>query len=103
MPALSLLGLLSYVEPILEMPPTQALANIPVAEGIRLALCGRKSAFSPWLALVQAMERADWNEAERVGRSAGLCMAELSRCYRESFVEADTLFRALSTPAPAPV
>jgi len=103
MPALSLLGLLSYVEPILEMPPTQALANIPVAEGIRLALCGRKSAFSPWLALVQAMERADWNEAERVGGSAGLCMAELSRCYRESFVEADTLFRALSTPAPAPV
>jgi len=103
MPALSLLGLLSYVEPILEMPPTQALANIPVAEGIRLALCGRKSAFSPWLALVLAMERADWNEAERVGDSAGLCMAELSRCYRESFVEADTLFRALSAPAPAPV
>jgi len=100
MPVLSLLGLLSYVEPILEMPPAQALANIPVADGIRLALCGRKSPYSPWLALVHAMERADWDEAERVGASAGLCMAELSRCYRESFVEADTLFRALSSPAP---
>jgi len=103
MSALSLLGLLSYIEAILEMPPTQALSNIPVADGIRLALCGRKSPYSPWLALVHAMERADWDEAERVGSSAGLCMAELSRCYRESFVEADTLFRALSSPAPAVV
>jgi EAL and modified HD-GYP domain-containing signal transduction protein len=102
-PQLSLLGLLSYVEPILEMSPAQALADVPVDDGIRLALCGRKRPFSPWLALVQAMERAHWDEAARLGQSAKLGMADLSRCYRESFVEADTLFRALSAPAPAPV
>jgi len=99
---LSLLGLLSYVEGILEIPPAQALEQVPVDEAIRSALCGRTSSYSPWLALVRAMERADWDEAVRLGAGAGLCLADLSRCYRESFVEADTLFRALSTPEPSP-
>jgi len=97
-PALSLLGLLSYMEPILEMPMDQVLANVPVADDIRLALCGKKSRLSAWLALVQAMEWADWDRAERLGKSAGLTMADLGRCYRESFAQADTLFRVLGAP-----
>ncbi|MDR3641918.1 MAG: HDOD domain-containing protein [Humidesulfovibrio sp.] len=100
-PGLSLLGLLSYLEAILEMPPVQALADVPLADDIRLALCGRRSPFSPWLALVRAMEKAEWDAATRLGQSIKLCMADLSRCYRESFVEADSLFRAMSSPVPA--
>ncbi|OIO00640.1 MAG: hypothetical protein AUJ49_09480 [Desulfovibrionaceae bacterium CG1_02_65_16] len=100
-PPLALLGLFSYLEAILEMPPAQALEQVPVDDGIRLALCGRKSPYSPWLALVRAMERADWDEAVRLAAGIGLCLTDLSRCYRESFVEADALFRALSAPEPA--
>ncbi len=100
-PALSLLGLFSYLEGILEMPASQALERVSLDDALRLALCGHKSPFSPWLALVRAMERADWGEAERLARGVGLELPELARCYRESFVEADTLFRALSAPEPA--
>lgn len=102
MPRLSLLGLLSYIEPILEMPPAQALANVPVEDEIRLALCGKKSALSPWLALVQAMENGDWAYAGQLSNSVGLCTSDLSRCYLDSLAEADTLFRMLPAPQAAP-
>ena len=101
-PALSLLGLLSNLEPILEMPPEQALAGVPVSDDIRLALCGRKSPLSPWLSLVRAMENADWEQAERLGKSAGLGMSDLAQCQHSSFTEADTLFRSLPEPESAP-
>jgi c-di-GMP phosphodiesterase len=101
-PALSLLGLLSYLEPILEIPMDHALANVPVEDDLRLALCGKRSPLSPWLALVQAMERCDWSHAERLGKSARLGMADLARCYHESFAQADTLFRVLDAPPVPP-
>jgi EAL and modified HD-GYP domain-containing signal transduction protein len=101
-PTLSLLGLLSYIEAILEMPPAQALASVPVADVILHALCGKKSPLSPWLALVQAMENAEWDHAEQIGKSAKLSMAELARCYRESFAVADALFRYLPASQAAP-
>lgn len=97
-PSLSLLGLLSFIEPILEMPPEQALQNIPVSEAIRSALCGQKSPLSSWLALANAMENAQWELATRLGASAKLTLSDLSRCYLESLTEADTLFRLLPAP-----
>lgn len=102
-PSLSLLGLFSLLEGILEMPASQALERVPLDEPLRLALCGRTSPYSPWLALVRAMERADWAEAVRLAAGTKLGLADLGRCYRESFVEADTLFRALAQPEPAEV
>lgn len=97
-PRLSLLGLLSYLEPIFEMPPAQVLSNIPVEDVIRRALCGEKSSLSSWLSLAQAMENADWVHAARLAKSAGLSLSDLSRCQLESFAEADTLFRLLPSP-----
>jgi EAL and modified HD-GYP domain-containing signal transduction protein len=101
-PTLSLLGLLSYIEAILEMPPAQALANVPVADDILHALCGQKSPLTPWLVLVQAMENADWENAEQIGKSAKLSMDDLARCYRDSFAVADALFRCLPASQSAP-
>lgn len=99
-PTLSLLGLLSHLEAILEMPPAQALEDVPVADAIRLALCGEHSPLAPWLALVRAMEIGDLELAKRLGASAGLCLADLARCYHESFAEADLLFRKLPPATP---
>lgn len=98
MPRLSLLGLLSYIEAILEMPPTQALADVPVESEIRLALCGQQSGLSPWLTMVRAMETADWGMAAQLAAGIGLTLADLSRCYLDSLTEADTLFRLLPAP-----
>ncbi|SNR59913.1 EAL and modified HD-GYP domain-containing signal transduction protein [Humidesulfovibrio mexicanus] len=97
-PSLALLGLLSFIEPILEMPPEQALVNIPVSEAIRMALCGQKSPLSPWLGLAYAMENAQWELAARVGASVKLALSDLSKCYLESLTEADALFRLLPAP-----
>lgn len=97
-PSLSLLGLLSHLEAILEMPVAQALADVPVSDAIRLALTGGQSALSPWLALVQAMEQTDIARVQRLGTSANLTLADLARCYHESFAEADQIFRRLPAP-----
>ncbi|MDP2848954.1 MAG: HDOD domain-containing protein [Humidesulfovibrio sp.] len=102
MPKLSLLGLLSYIEAIFEMPPAQALAGVPLEDDIRQALCGKQSSLSPWLSLVQAMENSDWAQAARLSNSVGLCLTDLSRCYIDSLAEADTLFRVLPAPEAAP-
>jgi EAL and modified HD-GYP domain-containing signal transduction protein len=99
-PSLSLLGLLSHLEPILEMPPAQALAEVPVADAIKVALLGGDTPFRAWLDLARAMEQANWELAERIGKSAGLRMADLARCYHESFSETDTLFRNLPPATP---
>lgn len=101
-PRLSLLGLLSYLEPIFEMPPAQVLSNVPVDDSIRLALCGMQSPLAPWLALSQAMENADWAQATRLAKNAGLNLTDLSRCHLESLAEADTLFRLLPAPVAVP-
>lgn len=101
-PRLSLLGLLSFIEPILEMPPEQALGQIPVDDTIRLALCGQKSPLSPWLSLARAMENAQWEFAARLGATVKLALADLFRCYLESLTEADTLFRLLPPPSAKP-
>jgi len=101
-PKLSLLGLLSYLEPIFEMPPAQVLADVPVEDSVRLALCGQKSPLSPWLILARAVENAEWDTASRLAKSAGLCLTDLARCQFESLAEADTLFRLLPAPQAAP-
>jgi EAL and modified HD-GYP domain-containing signal transduction protein len=100
-PRLSLLGLLSYLEPIFEMPPHQVLSNVPIEDSIRLALCGEKSSLSSWLSLALTMENAEWDHAARLAKSAGLALADLSRCQLEAFAEADTLFRLLPAPTAA--
>jgi EAL and modified HD-GYP domain-containing signal transduction protein len=94
-PTLSLLGLLSYLEAILEVPMSQALANLHVTDAVQQALCGQKSSLSSWLALAQAMESRNWEQAYHLIKSTKLCMADLARCYHESFAEVDTLFRDL--------
>lgn len=98
---LSLVGLLSYLEAILEVPMAQALEQVQVADPVQRVLCGQKSPLSPWLALAQAMDRGDWQQAERLAKSANLCMTDLAHCYHESFAEADTLFRDLPRPQTA--
>jgi len=97
-PRLSLLGLLSFIEPIMEMPPAQALAGVPLEESLRQALCEQKGSLAPWLALAQAMENADWRYAGNLAQSVGLRLADLARCHLESHAEADTLFRLLPSP-----
>jgi len=77
-------------------------SNVPVDDSIRLALCGMKSPLTPWLALAQAMENADWEKAGRIAKSAGLSLVDLSRCHLESLAEADTLFRLLPAPVTTP-
>jgi len=93
--ALSLLGLLSQLEALLEMPPAQALAGVPVADPIKIALLGGESPYRAWLELVRSMENSRWDQAALIGKSAGLSMNDLARCYHESFTETDTMFRNL--------
>jgi len=94
-PSRSLLGLFSLLESILEQPMERILADVPVAEPIKAALLGQTTPFTPWLKLMEAMELAQRERIEALGKSIGLSLGDLSRCYREAFWITDALFRSL--------
>ncbi|HXY24586.1 MAG TPA: HDOD domain-containing protein [Candidatus Acidoferrum sp.] len=57
---LFLLGLLSVTDALLDRPIEQVLANVPVAEEVRIALCGGANRFRNVYETLLAYERADW-------------------------------------------
>lgn len=57
---LFLMGLLSVTDALLDRPIEQVLANVPVAEEVRTALCGGPNRFRDVYETMLAYERADW-------------------------------------------
>lgn len=66
-----LLGLFSLLDRLLRQPMADILAALPMDETLAAALLGRFPPAKPWLALVEACEEADWDQASAaLGRMA---------------------------------
>lgn len=81
-----LLGLFSLLEPLLRLPMTDIVAELPLPEEMRAALSGTPGQEYDWLLLTQALETGDWEEAERLAEQLRLT----SKAMREAFGEAMT-------------
>ncbi|HEY3971381.1 MAG TPA: HDOD domain-containing protein [Candidatus Sulfotelmatobacter sp.] len=78
---LFLLGLLSLIDAMLEMPMAEVLDRIPVDQPTKSVLLGQPSVLRPVFQLMLAHESGDWEAAEELSRSVKLDSEEIAGYY----------------------
>jgi c-di-GMP-related signal transduction protein len=78
---LFLMGLLSMIDAIMEIPMTQVLENIPVDHDTNAVLLGEEGTLRPLYDLMIARESGDWDGMTNHARRLGLTDKEVSLAY----------------------
>ena len=78
---LFLMGLLSMIDAILEIPMTTVLENIPLDHETKAILLGGDSKLRPLYQLMLARESGDWTGAADYARQLGLSESEVAEAY----------------------
>ena len=78
---LFLLGLLSLVDAMLEMPMVEVLARVPLDRETKAVLLGQPSVLGPVYQLMLAHESGDWATAAQLGTSLWLDSEEVAGYY----------------------
>jgi c-di-GMP-related signal transduction protein len=81
---LFLLGLLSAMDAILDMPMSDVLREISIGEDIRNALLGKSNGLRKILDLVMNYERGNWDEISREARGLGFADEVIIQRYLDS-------------------
>jgi len=76
-----IVGLLSLLDVLLEMPMDAILAKLELSQDVDDALLDRKGPLAPPLKLVEAYERADWDAAQSLAADAGIAADALPDLY----------------------
>jgi EAL and modified HD-GYP domain-containing signal transduction protein len=90
---LYLLGMLSLIDVILELPMSQILRTLPLDHEMKAALLGRESALTTALDLVRCHESGNWEKYKEVEQKYGLSEIVATSIYLESVHWADTINR----------
>jgi c-di-GMP-related signal transduction protein len=78
---LFLMGLLSMMDAILEIPMCRVLDNIPIDQETKSALLGGASPLRPLYQLMLAQESGEWKTASALTAQLHLSEAEVAECY----------------------
>ena len=78
---LFLLGLLSLIDVMLEMPMSDVLERIPLDAATKTALLGQPSALRPVFQLMLAHESGEWQAAARLSESLHLHPEQIAEYY----------------------
>lgn len=78
---LFLLGLLSLMDAILEMPMSRVLENVPVDQQTKSALLGDSGPLTPLYQLMLAQESGEWQSAGQLARQLRLKESEVAEAY----------------------
>lgn len=87
-----LLGLLSLLDVLLDLPMNVAIADIPIDENISRALCHEKSPYRKWLGLVESLEESDWERFRIIATKVALDTDAVNEDYFDSVMWANTFF-----------
>lgn len=79
-----LLGLLSSLPALLDLPMDAILDRLPVLPEVKDALLGKENRCKRVYDLVIAYEAADWDTCLKLGTVLGLSEQQLSQCYMEA-------------------
>jgi len=78
---LFLMGLLSLMDAILELPMSQVLDNIPIDQETKAVLLGGSSRLRPFYQLMLAQESGEWKTASELTAQLHLNEADVAECY----------------------
>jgi len=78
---LFLMGLLSLMDTILEIPMADVLSSIPIDQETKSVLLGRPSALRPVYQLMLARESGDWQNSGEEARQLRLSDSEVAEAY----------------------
>ena len=78
---LFLLGLLSLMDSILEIPMTEVLESVPIDQETKAVLLGGGSRLRPLYQLMLAQESGDWQGSGELAKSLDLRESEVAEIY----------------------
>jgi c-di-GMP-related signal transduction protein len=91
-----LLGMLSMLPAMLQVPMEIVAPGLPLRAEIREALMGAKNADRGPLSWIEAQERGDWDACDAICEAHSLNCEDLFRCYAEAVPWAETAIRAVA-------
>jgi EAL and modified HD-GYP domain-containing signal transduction protein len=97
---LFLLGLLSLLEAMLDMPMREIMEHLPLDDEITRALSGEGGKYSPWLNLVRCFEAGSWEELDEVALMMNLDPVALAGAYYDATIWANSFQRAAGSNTP---
>lgn len=83
---LFLMGLLSLLDAIIGRPLSELLADLPIAEDLKLALLGHRNRLRELFTCLVAYERGDWSTFATYATKLKLDMGTIARCYLDAVV-----------------
>lgn len=89
---LFLLGLFSLLEPMLDIPMSDIVEQLPLDQDVKDALCGRVNAYSTWLSLAVCFESADWPGLDALIQTLDLDAAVIAKSYFEALDWTNSFF-----------
>ena len=78
---LFLMGLLSLMDSILEIPMSEVLDSVPIDQETKEVLLGRDSRLRPLYQLMLAQESGDWQHSAELARSLNLAESDVAEIY----------------------
>ena len=78
---LFLMGMLSLMDCILEIPMRQVLDNVPIDQECKAVLLGATSRLRPFYQLMLAQESGEWTVVRELATQLQLCESDVSTCY----------------------
>jgi c-di-GMP-related signal transduction protein len=78
---LFLMGMLSLMDCILEIPMRQVLDNVPIDQECKAVLLGATSRLRPFYQLMLAQESGEWTVARELATQLQLCESDVSTSY----------------------
>ena len=78
---LFLMGLLSLMDVILEIPMSQVLDNVPIDQETKSVLLGGASRLRPFYQLMLAQESGEWKTASELAGQLHLVETDVAECY----------------------
>jgi EAL and modified HD-GYP domain-containing signal transduction protein len=91
-----LLGMLSMLPAMLQVPMEAVAPSLPLRAEICEALMGAANTERGPLSWIEAQERGDWDACDAIVEAAGLHCEELYECYSEAVPWAEAALRAVA-------
>lgn len=95
-----LVGLFSLLDGLLDQSMHNLLEQIPLAEDVKVALCGGQNEFALYLMLVKSFESATWLKVKRIADMLNIDQKRLHSLFNESIVWGNGVRQSISPHYP---